>query len=144
MMSIGRFPGLRPYACVLRLPTVLLLGVLLAGAATSSRCEVNVEGTVAAVNLTAGKDTIADALSALAAAFPVSWRTAIPLDKTVSGSYSGSLRQVISRLLDGNNFLIKQDQDRLEIVVFGRQGERPLAAPPPPAPAIKNIAAQWR
>jgi len=53
------------------------------------------------------QDAIADVLSALAATFNVQYRTGIPLDAAASKSYAGSFRQVISRLLDGYNYVIK-------------------------------------
>ena len=36
-------------------------------------------------------------------------RSVIPLDDLVSGSYSGSLSEVVSRLLSGYNDVIKHD-----------------------------------
>ncbi len=92
-----------------------------------------------AVRVTTSQDAIADVLSALAATFNVQYRTAIPLDAAASKSYSGSFGQVISRLLDGYNYVIKKDQETIEIVVFGRRGEVAIPAQP-----TKGILSRWR
>jgi hypothetical protein len=99
--------------------------------ATIACAEVQVEGSPAAVRVTTSQDAISDVLSALAAAFNVRYRSTISLDATADAIYSGSLGQVISRLLDGYNYVIKRDQETIEIVVVGRRGE---VAIPPPAP----------
>ena len=120
-----------------------LLAVLMCGLATSARAEVHVEGSPAVVRVTTSKDAISDVLSAIAATFNVRYRSTIPLDAVVSATYSGSFGQVISQLLDGYNYVIKRDQESIEIVVFGRRGN--VSIPPPPAtnPA-KGIVSQWR
>jgi hypothetical protein len=85
---------------------------------------VRVRGDAAAVRLDARRTTIADALSALNAAFDISYRSAIALDEEINGTYAGSLRRVISRVLDGYNYVIKQDDAKLDVIILGRRGER--------------------
>src|SRR5262249_36098119 len=54
-------------------------------------------------------------------------------DTAADATYSGSFRQVISRLLDGYSYVIKADDSKTtEIVVLGKRGE--AAIPPPKAP----------
>jgi len=113
---------------------------LFCGFATLAYADVHVEGTPAAVRVTTSQDTIADVLSAFAS-FNVKYRSAVPLDAAANASYSGSFGQVISRLLDGYNYVIKKDQDTTEIVVFGKRGE---AAIPPKAAPAKGILSRWR
>ena len=121
------------------------LGAALAcGLAASARAEVHVEGSRAAVRITTSQDAIADVLSAVAATFNVGYRTAIPLDAAANAAYAGSFGQVISRLLDGYNYVIKTDQGSTEIVVFGRRGEVAIPPPAPKAPPPKGIVSQWR
>jgi hypothetical protein len=123
----------------------LVLSVVVAStAAETARAEVHLEGTPTALRVTTSQDKIADVLSAFAATFDIQYRTAIPLDATAGVSYSGSFTQVMSRLLDGYNYVIKREQDAIEIVVFGTRGE--VAIPPPaakPAPT-KGIVSRWR
>jgi hypothetical protein len=111
------------------------------GLATIACAEVYVEGSPAAVRVTTSQDTISDVLSAFAVTFNVKYRTEIPLDAAANATYSGSFGQVISRLLDGYNYVIKRDQETIEIVVIGTRGK--VSIPPPVHPA-KGIVSQWR
>ena len=104
---------------------------MMCGLATIACAEVHVDGSPAAVRVTTSQDAISDVLSAIAANFNVRYRSAIPLDAAANVSYSGSVAQVISRLLDGYNYVIKTDQKSTEIVIFGRNGQ--AASPPPGA-----------
>ena len=112
--------------------------------ATNACAEVHVEGNPMAVRVTTSQDAIADVLSAFAATFNVQYRTAIPLDAAVSKMYSGSFTQVISRLLDGYNYVIKKDQETIEIVVFGRRGDVAILPRETKGPPPKGILSRWR
>ena len=91
---------------------------------TIARAEVHVEGSPAGVRVTTSRNTIADVLSALAATFNVQYRAAIRLDAAAETTYSGSFRQVISRLLEGYSYTMKTDGSKAtEIVIFGKRGE---------------------
>jgi len=91
---------------------------------TIARAEVHVEGSPAGVRVTTNRDTISDVLSALAATFNVQYRAAIRLDAAAETTYSGSFRQVISRLLEGYSYTMKTDDSKAtEIVIFGKRGE---------------------
>ena len=103
---------------------VFALSVVFVCLPTIARAEVRVEGSPAVVRVTTSRDTISDVLSALAATFNVQYRTAIPLNAAAGAIYSGSFRQVISRLLDGYNYTIKTDDSKTtEIVVLSRREE---------------------
>jgi hypothetical protein len=60
------------------------------------------------------------------------------------GAIAGSFGQVISRLLDGYDYVIKDDQETIEIVVFGRRGEVPILPPPTKDPPTNGILSRWR
>jgi hypothetical protein len=111
---------------------------------TIAGAEVQVEGSPAAIRVTTSQDAISDVLSAFAATFNLQYRTAIPLDAAANASYSGSFAQVISRLLDGYNYVIKRDRETTEIVVFGKRGEVAIPPPSPKAPTNKSILSRWR
>jgi hypothetical protein len=115
--------------------------VLACGLATSASAEVHVEGDLSALRVTASGDTLSDVLSAFGALFKVRYRTSVPLDAEISGAYSGSLSQVVARLLDGYNYVIKTDRAQTEIVVFGRRGEAAIA---PKAPVAEGALSRWR
>ena len=121
--------------------SIALATALICSLATVAYADVQIEGTPAAVRVTTSQDTISDVLSAFAAPFKVKYRSAVPLDAAANATYSGSFGQVISRLLDGYNYVIKKDQDTTEIVVFGKRGE---AAIPPKASPAKGILSRWR
>jgi hypothetical protein len=115
---------MRQYRCS-RWPVVVLACAL----ATIARAEVHVEGDSTAARVTTSQETISEVLSALAAALHFRYRTAVRLDASANAVYSGSLREVIARLLDGYNYVIRGNHGAIEIIVTGRRGE---VAPRPP------------
>jgi hypothetical protein len=130
MASIDQRAGMNQRKCVFALTIAFVCSL---PAIVSA--EVHVAGSPAAVRITTSRDTISNVISTLATTFHVQYRTAVPLDAAADASYSGSFRQVISRLLDGYNYVIKGDDSKTtEIVVLGKRGE---ARTPPKAPAEK-------
>src|SRR5262249_24541775 len=108
-----------------------------------ARAAVLIEGTPAALRVTADQAAISDVLAAMATRFNATYRSAIPLDARAGPAYAGSLPQVIARLLDGYNYVVKRSRPGVEIVVFGRRGE--MAIPPPARSAPPSgILARWR
>jgi hypothetical protein len=118
-----------------------LCAALLCQTATPGRAEVRIEGTPAEIRVTTSNDAISDVLSAFTAKFKVKYDTAIALDSAAAATYSGSIRQVISHLLQDYNYVLKIDQQTIDILILGRRGE---SAIPPPVPAAKGIVSQWR
>jgi hypothetical protein len=92
---------------------------------------LRVHGDAEAVQLDVRHATIADVLSALAANFNISYRSSGALNEELNGRYAGSLGQVLSRVLDGYNYLIKRENSKFSIVIFERGGEQAVAAPSP-------------
>ena len=115
--------------------------VLACSLAAVARADVKIEGSLAAVRVTTDQEAISDVLSAFGGAFDVRYRTAIALDATAGTAYSGSFGQVISRLLNGYNYVIKMDRGSIEILVFGRRGE---IAAPRKVPVADSILSRWR
>jgi hypothetical protein len=113
------------------------------GAAGVARAGVLVEGTPAAVRVTADQAAIADVLAAVTGNFNATYRSAVPLDVPAGPAYAGSFAQVIARLLDGYNYVVKRDGQATEIVVFGRRGE--VAVPPPArSEPPAGLLSRWR
>jgi hypothetical protein len=101
-----------------------------AGVATPAEGDkLRVQGDPKAVRVDARQTTIADVLSGLASAFNIRYRSSIVLNDVRNGTYSGSLRQVISRVLDGYNYVIQYEDSKLNIIVVGKVGEQAPAAP---------------
>ncbi len=130
MTGIVRRVSMNQRRCAFALSVVFVCSL-----PTIASAEVHVEGSPALVRVSTSRDTISDVLSALAATFNVQYRTAIPLNTAAEATYSGSLRQVLSRLLDGYSYTIKADDSKTtEIVVFGTRGK---VVGPPKAPTDK-------
>lgn len=124
--------------------TALAMLVLICGAPTTAGAEVRIEGNVAAVRVSTSQDTIADVLSALGAAFKVRYRSAVPLSANADPTYSGSVREVIARLLDSYNYLVKVDQDTTEVIILGSRGQIAIPAPAPKAAVPLDVTSRWR
>jgi hypothetical protein len=90
---------------------------------------LQVQGDAAAVHLDIHKTTIKDVLTRLTGTFDVSFRSRTALDEVRDGTYQGTLRQVISRVLDGYDFAIKQEQSKLDVFIFEKVGEQAVPAP---------------
>jgi hypothetical protein len=99
---------------------------------------VRVRGDAATVRLDVRRTTIADALGALNGAFNMSYRSSIVLDEEINGTYVGSLRRVIAHVLDGYNYVIRQDGATLDVVIFSRHGERAIPVAPTAKPFLSG------
>jgi hypothetical protein len=109
---------------------VLLVAVTLGASAAGGRAEVSVHGDRDAVRLEASKAPLSEVLSALESQFAIRHRTSVPLDQSISGTYRGSVRHVLSRLLGGFNYYIADTAEGgIEITVVGRPGAAAMAAP---------------
>lgn len=79
------------------------------------------QGSQDAVHLEVRQATVASVLSALSAAYKISYRSSIALDKTRDGVYAGSLAEVISRLLNDYDYVIKPGKSTLDVFIFDRK-----------------------
>jgi hypothetical protein len=89
------------------------------------------QGSPAGIHLEVHQTTITAVLSALRAAYRISYRSSIDLNETRDGVYVGSLREVMSHLLSNYNYVIRLDHATLDIDIFGRKGAHAIAAPAP-------------
>ena len=121
----------------------LLLGLCAVPIATAVRAEVIVSGTTSAVHIRASNDSIAEILSIVAKTFAVRYSTSIALDQIVSGTYSGSLSEALSSLLDGYDYLIRYNGGAADVVVIGGRGARPVSAATTPV-QVETFATKWR
>jgi hypothetical protein len=121
-----------------------LLAVVVAFNSTIVRAEVRLRGDVNAIQIDARQSTISEILSALGRDYNFRYRMSA-LDAGINGTYSGSLRLVLARVLHGYNYVIKQDKSTLEVVVIGRSGDRAVVPIEfTNASPAKSLAAQWR
>jgi hypothetical protein len=85
---------------------------------------IRIQGDAGAMRLDARHMPIADVFAALKTTYGVSYDSWIVLDDDINGTYSGSLRRVIARLLDGYNYVIKQNDGKLDVTILERRGAR--------------------
>jgi hypothetical protein len=97
----------------------ILLGTALAIAPTPGFAEMQVRGSPEAVRIEARDAPVEEILAALSRAFGMHYQLSTNLDKRVSGTYVGSLRRVLTRILDGYNFVLKTENGSTVVTVLG-------------------------
>jgi hypothetical protein len=121
-----------------RLLCPMALSLLLAcGTAVSASAEVHVSGTADKIVLQAKNATIGEVLEAVRSTLKLRAELAGSTSRQFTGAYAGSLRRVLSRLLDGESFIISLAPGGVNIVIFGPGGTVPRAVPARPG-AIAN------
>ena len=107
-----------------------------------------IEGQADAVKLRAENASIREVLDALSAKFKVSYKVPPNLINNMTGEYSGTLNQVLARVLDGNDYVVETSEDGVKILVLGASGGHAspgssvttVAALPAPASREQPIA----
>jgi hypothetical protein len=96
--------------------SLVALALLLAGA-TPARAEADFSGTKDHVVLQARDATMAEVLSGIQSAFNLRVQLTGSTERQFSGTYAGTLRQVLSRLLDGEDYIIGPAPDGIRIIL---------------------------
>ena len=78
-----------------------------------------VSGSAEAVTVEAQDSSIQGILALLNRDFNLQYRVPVDLSGRVTGTYKGSLAQVVRRLLDGRNFVVESNPGGLAVTVFG-------------------------
>jgi hypothetical protein len=137
-------PAARRLTSSLLVKIGLLLVALVVGGPTRAMAEVKVEGRLDAVRLETSGSSVEQVLAALGATYGLRYRTAIALDRTLTGVYQGPLERVLARVLDSYDFVTKSSAGAVEVVILAERGGHPAARaaatqalppPPPPPPA---------
>jgi hypothetical protein len=89
------------------------------GLAQSADAEVRVSGTANAVNVETQGATLDETLRALQSSFKFRYQGAA-LPDPISGTYSGSLRSVIARLLAGHDYILHTSSGELIVTLVGK------------------------
>jgi hypothetical protein len=149
LIGLRRSSGRRTLAAV-------TLAAALASAQTPALAGAKVGGNPEAVTLDAQNIPIVEILAALGHDFNVHYHSSVDLNRQISGTYEGSVRQVVSRILEGYNFVVKSGPGGIEVTVFGTPDGPmtnampraafggPIRQPPPgfpAAPARPNLGA---
>jgi hypothetical protein len=94
----------------------------LGSAAAGAAVRVDIQSGGGAVVVDASGATVAEILTALGEAGDLHYRSSVDLGRTRSGTYKGTLQQVVSRLLEGYNFTLQVSDNRIEAVIIGLAG----------------------
>jgi hypothetical protein len=103
-----------------------------------ARAAVSVQVDAASVQVVADQATVSEVLSALSSALGIRYDTTANLDSVIGGTYSGSLDNVLGRILRGYNYVIKTRNATVHVIVIGKVGNFPVgsgASPVELAPA---------
>jgi hypothetical protein len=100
----------------------ILLGAALTIAATPVIAEMQVRGSPDAVRIEARDAPVEEILEALSRAFGMHYQLSTNLDKRLTGTYVGPLRRVVTRILDGYNFILKANNGSIVVTVLGTPG----------------------
>jgi hypothetical protein len=96
--------------------------------------DVRVSGDAGAVQVDATGSNVGEVLSALESALQLRVKTSMALDSAVSGTFTGSLAQVLSRMLQGYNYFIRRQDTVIEVTFIALQGDRTGALARPRVP----------
>jgi hypothetical protein len=123
-MKSGRIKGLGSISassCGARnaIHIILALWFVCFGFAQSANAEVRISGAADALKIETRQATLDEVLRALRASFKFQYRSAEPPKGVISGTYSGSLRSVVTRLLEGNDYVMHDSKNNLEVAIFG-------------------------
>lgn len=138
MTSLATAPGRTPGSPNFGIRAAILLGAALAIAPTSVLAEMQVRGTPQAVRIEARDTPVEEVLAALGRAFGMHYQLLANVDKRVSGTYVGPLPRVLTRILDGYNFILKTDNGSIAVTVVGT----PNAAAAAPASSAPKVVRQ--
>jgi hypothetical protein len=97
----------------------IALGFASALAPTLVLADVQVRGDRSAVSVVAQNASIEEILINLSSAFDVKLRSSANLEKRLTGTYRGSLQHVLTRVLDGYDFILKSEKGGAVITVLG-------------------------
>ena len=89
---------------------------------------VRVKGDAQALELDVHQARLADVLTALAR-FNIRYRSPVVLNKVIDGTYAGPPGHVLSRLLAGYNYAIKQGDAEIDVIIVSSYGEQAVPAP---------------
>jgi hypothetical protein len=99
-------------------------------AAAEAAAGVVVEGGRDEVRVNVENDSLGQVLDALSQKENLRYRSTVPLNKIIGGSFSGSLGYILSRILVGFDFVVVYHLQGVEIFIYGESGAK--SAPPQP------------
>ncbi|MEA2991004.1 MAG: hypothetical protein QOG83_3715 [Alphaproteobacteria bacterium] len=107
----------------------IVICIMLCTVLAPARSETLVSGEAAALTVEAHDAALQEVFAALGTSFGLQVTIPQAVDRSISGTYAGSLPEIIPRLLDGFDFFTRQIGDHLEVVIFGASARAPVIAP---------------
>ena len=96
-----------------------------------AQAELQISRADGTVTLHCERASIGEVLDGLQMSFGFLYETSAPLDEQITGTYSGSLRDVLSALLRERDHVIHTSDGKVKRVVFGRiRAAAPVVADP--------------
>jgi len=96
----------------------LAVWIVCFGFAQSAAAEVSVSGEAGALKLETRGATLNEVLRALQSTFKFRYQDTGTLNDVISGTYAGSLRGVITRLLEGHDFVMHGSLSDLSVEIL--------------------------
>jgi len=121
-----------------RIAACLFLFVLLEA---PSQAQVRMEGSQEALHLDVTDARLADVLNALKGKFNIRFRSNDALEGRITGSFSGPLRRVVARLLEGYDYVIAISPDGLDALILLQNSTANVVVPGTPASVVTWPAA---
>src|SRR5262249_37095861 len=107
---------------------MIAVAAALAVTSTSLHAEAQVKGSAEAVRIETQNSSIEEILAALGDSFDLRYRSSANLAKQLSRAYEGPLKGVGGRVLEGYDFVLRNNKGKIEITVLGTRGAAPAAA----------------
>ena len=132
------------------LVAALLSAIFLQAFSMSARADVKVSGDADALKIEASEASLEEVLAALGRNSGLQFRYPANFSHSVSGTYAGSLRQVLSRLLQGYNFVVESSESGTRLVIYdlntGNGGGSNITSNSLPEPQANPLrtAPAWR
>ena len=146
LMSVARRAHGR--RAVVGVGTAIAIAALMAVTPTMVCAKALVQGNPDAVSIEAQNTSIKEILAALGKSFNLRYQSSANLETQISGTYQGSLPQVVKRILEGYNFILKSNNGTIEISVLGQRnapvvaGATPTKTAPQASPAAQPSPTQ--
>jgi len=81
--------------------------------------EASISGAESDMTIEVHDTPVQEVLAALGTRFGVRFRGITSIDRRIDGRYEGSLRGVVTRLLNGYDYVIKTDEGAIEVIILG-------------------------
>jgi hypothetical protein len=123
-----------PAACTRFIPVACwtLAGLVILLESLPARADVEVQGTSASVHVVAHNAKVSEVLRALTETLESFHRKETTnLDDVISGSYKGSVEDVLRRILRGYDYIITTQGTAIDILVVGKSAGAPAIVPAP-------------